>query len=83
MCSDQGTAGKNRMTQLQLAEKLGVLSSEGVELFMRYFKEYLITMFEQYPKSITTDIPRDFALNLLLVLYTFRLLIILFCFVYS
>ena len=30
---------------------------------MRYFKEYLITMFEQYPKSIKEDVPRAFALN--------------------
>ena len=37
---------------------LGVLSGESGELFMRYFKEYLITMFEQYP-------PREFALNYL------------------
>ena len=33
------------------------------ELFMRYFKEYLMTMFEQYPRSIKPDVPREFALN--------------------
>jgi len=32
---------------------------------MRYFREYLITMFEQYPKSIKEDVPREFALNYL------------------
>jgi hypothetical protein len=32
---------------------------------MRYFKEYLVTMFEQYPKSINKDVPREFALNYL------------------
>lgn len=42
---------------------LGVLSGESGELFMRYFKEYLITMFEQYPDSIREDVPKEFALN--------------------
>lgn len=42
---------------------LGVLSGESGELFMRYFKEYLLTMFEQYPDCIRRDVPRDFALN--------------------
>ena len=42
---------------------LGVLSGESGELFMRYFKEYLVTMFEQYPESIRRDVPREFALN--------------------
>ena len=42
---------------------LGVLSGESGELFMRYFKEYLMTMFEQYPRSIRNDVPRDLALN--------------------
>ena len=41
----------------------GVLSGESGELFMRYFKEYLMEMFEQYPQSIRQDIPREFALN--------------------
>ena len=30
---------------------------------MRYFKEYLATMFEQYPGSIREDVPREFAMN--------------------
>ncbi|MCR5072302.1 MAG: TetR/AcrR family transcriptional regulator [Clostridiales bacterium] len=42
---------------------LGVLSGESSELFMHYFKEYLLTMFEQYPKSIRQDVPKEFALN--------------------
>ena len=42
---------------------LGVLSGESGELFMRYFKEYLITMFEQYPDSNREDVPKEFALN--------------------
>ena len=42
---------------------LGVLSGESGELFMRYFKEYLVTMFEQYPECIREDVPRKFALN--------------------
>ena len=42
---------------------IGVLSGESGELFMRYFKEYLVTLFEQYPESIRSDVPRDFALN--------------------
>ena len=41
----------------------GVLSGESGELFMRYFKEYLREMFEQYPQSIRQNIPREFALN--------------------
>ena len=42
---------------------IGILSGESGELFMRYFKEYLAAMFEQYPEIITTDIPRAFVLN--------------------
>ena len=42
---------------------LGILSGESGEIFMRYFKEYLVTMFEQYPNSIRQDVPREFALN--------------------
>ena len=42
---------------------LGVLSGESGELFMRYFKEYLMTMFEQYPGIIRQDVPRELALN--------------------
>ena len=42
---------------------LGVLSGESGELFMRYFKEYLMTMFKQYPESIRHDVPRDMAMN--------------------
>ena len=42
---------------------LGVLSGESGELFMRYFKEYLMTMFEQYPDCIKRDVPKEFALN--------------------
>ena len=30
---------------------------------MRYFKEYLAAMFEQYPESIRQDVPREFAVN--------------------
>lgn len=37
---------------------LGILSGESGEIFMRYFKEYLVTMFEQYPNSIRQDVPR-------------------------
>ncbi|MCR5431508.1 MAG: TetR/AcrR family transcriptional regulator [Lachnospiraceae bacterium] len=42
---------------------IGILSGESGELFMRYFKEYLVTMFEQYPQSIKKDVPKDFAMN--------------------
>ena len=42
---------------------LGVLSGDSGELFMRYFKEYLADMFEQYPESIRKDVPREFAIN--------------------
>ena len=30
---------------------------------MRFFKEYLAAMFEQYPESIRQDVPREFAVN--------------------
>ncbi len=42
---------------------LGVLSGESGELFMRYFKEYLAAMFQQYPESLRKDVPSDLALN--------------------
>ncbi len=42
---------------------LGVLSGESGELFMRYFKEYLAAMFEQYPDSMRRDMPEEFVLN--------------------
>ena len=42
---------------------MGILSGESGELFMSFFKEYLLTMFEQYPKSIKKGIPHEFALN--------------------
>ena len=42
---------------------IGVLSGESSELFMRYFKEYLVTMFEQYPKSMRQGVPKEFARN--------------------
>lgn len=42
---------------------LGLLSGESGDLFMRYFKEYLATMFEQYPESIREDVPKEFAAN--------------------
>lgn len=42
---------------------LGILSGESGELFMRYFKEYLITMFEQYPECMKEGAPRDFTMN--------------------
>lgn len=41
----------------------GVLSGESGELFMMYFKEYLTTMFEQYPESLEEGVPQEFALN--------------------
>ena len=42
---------------------LGILSGESGELFIRYFKEYLNAMFEQYPESLRQDVPKEFALN--------------------
>jgi AcrR family transcriptional regulator len=42
---------------------LGILSGESGELFMRYFKEYLTAMFEQYLESLRQDVPKEFALN--------------------
>ena len=42
---------------------LGILSGESGGLFMRYFKEYLATMFDQYPECIRKDVPKEFAVN--------------------
>lgn len=41
----------------------GILTGESGELFMRYFKEYLAAMFEQYPESLKKNVPQEFALN--------------------
>lgn len=41
----------------------GILLSDSGELFMRYFKEHLYTMFEQYTYSFKTDVPKNFLLN--------------------
>jgi AcrR family transcriptional regulator len=65
--SDQGL--KEKITHLLYHLKdnrgniQGILTGESGELFMRYFKEYLTAMFEQYPESIKKDVPREFAMN--------------------
>lgn len=41
----------------------GILLSDSGELFMRYFKEHLYTMFESHINSFKTAVPRDFLLN--------------------
>ena len=40
-----------------------LLLSDSGELFMRYFKEHLYTMFEQNVTASKTDVPKDFLLN--------------------
>lgn len=40
----------------------GVLFCESGDIFMRYFKEYLYTMFSVYV-DMHSEIPRDFVLN--------------------
>lgn len=42
---------------------IGILSSESSELFMKYFKEYLLVMFSEYLDEIVIDAPTDFVLN--------------------
>ncbi len=42
---------------------IGILSGESSELFMRYFREYLLEMFRRYPESIVKGVPEEFALN--------------------
>ena len=42
---------------------VGVLSGESGELFVRYFKEYLPSMFEKYPECFKEAVPHEFALN--------------------
>ncbi len=65
--SDHGLAEKITHLLYHLKDNkgnvLGVLSGESGELFMRYFKEYLVTMFEQYPESLKEGVPREFAMN--------------------
>ncbi|MDO5388851.1 MAG: TetR/AcrR family transcriptional regulator [Clostridia bacterium] len=41
----------------------GILSCESGELFIKYFKEYLSEMFEQYTNTLTQNVPSDFLLN--------------------
>lgn len=42
---------------------IGILSSESVELLMKYFKEYLQIVFSEYLGEVETDTPVDFVLN--------------------
>lgn len=44
---------------------VGILSCESGELFMRYFKGYLIEMFSKYLNEIKVNAPADFVLNYL------------------
>ncbi len=66
-CSDHGLQEKIMHLLYHLKDNkgnvLGVLSGESGELFMRYFREYLTTMFDQYPECLKEGVPRDFALN--------------------
>ena len=41
----------------------GILSSESGDLFMRYFKEYLKTLFENAGITQPPQIPQDYVLN--------------------
>ena len=42
---------------------VGILSCESDELFMRYFKGYLIEMFSKYLNKTKVNAPTDFVLN--------------------
>lgn len=42
---------------------IGILSCESGELFMKYFKEYLIDMFTQYINNSNLIVPKKFLLN--------------------
>ena len=44
---------------------LGILSGESGELFMRFFKEYLRNMFEQYPACLKEGVPEEITLDFL------------------
>lgn len=41
----------------------GILLSDSSELFMRYFKAHLRTMFESHIAFFKVDVPKDFLLN--------------------
>ena len=42
-----------------------ILTSEGGEVFMGYFKRHLISLFDAYPGNFATDLPRELLLLLL------------------
>lgn len=47
----------------QKSDVSGILSSESADLFMRYLKEYLTTLFKMHLSDFHTDTPPDFLLN--------------------
>ncbi len=67
--SGSGHGLKERITHLlyhlrdNKGNAAGMLSGESSELFLRYFKEYLTVMYEEYPDCIRPDVPRELALN--------------------
>lgn len=47
----------------QKRDIIHVLSGESSDLFLRYFRNWLTELFEEYGSSSSADIPEDFALN--------------------
>lgn len=41
----------------------GILSCESGELFLRYFKEYLVEVFKEYLEQIKVKAPKEYMLN--------------------
>lgn len=64
---DHGLEGKLSHTLWHIRDSKndlsGILLSDSGELFMRYFKEHLYTMFESHIDLFKTDVPQDFLLN--------------------
>ena len=45
------------------SDLVGILLSDGGELFMSYFKKHLLTLFEEHLSEFSLDVPKDFLLN--------------------
>ena len=43
----------------------GIIFSDSGELFMRYFKEYLVELFVKYKKYFQAEVPEDFLIHYL------------------
>jgi len=47
-----------------------ILCSESAGMFMQYFREYMVTLFESHAGEIRNDVPADFKINFLVGSFT-------------